>query len=545
MINILETDNIIDIVNKINNCQDKELILDFPYWHNILHNYMSLKILKNKAWIKRLTIVTKDLISKKIWEPLWINYSILTDNELSDWNWKQYIMKHNFSFFEYLLFEIKKYYNRFLRFIWKKTHLNEIIYKNPYNKVKAWWVFFLLLWVFLSIFMLIFVFYFAVNKTYVDITPEISINTKAINMSFIESSSNDKLFWNTLQTDVKKIETTISLNHTYKTTKIDYENTKRATWEVVFINEMRDEQILKPKTRLLNIDWLIFETDDWVKIPPKMTLSWQIVFGSVNAKITAKITDKDGKFIWIRWNLSKPQVLTIPWLKFNQDKIYAKLEKPTFWWEDNIVYMVWEKDIEDDKKVLSDILKKESLKKLEEKIKEESKITWINYEILWIKDILKYKDENIKLTQEIKPWQKIPSFDLYGSITAQTYIYNKDQALSQLKKVIDESLITWTDKLMFIDDKSLKTTVVLSKEENPLRVKTTVEINMWLSYDFDNNMNNYNKRIKSIISWLTNDEAKNILLNEDRISNVNIRNTPFFIKKVSWNPNNIVLKIKR
>jgi len=545
MINILETDNIIDIVNKINNCQDKELILDFPYWHNILHNYMSLKILKNKAWIKRLTIVTKDLISKKIWEPLWINYSILTDNELSDWNWKQYIMKHNFSFFEYLLFEIKKYYNRFLRFIWKKTHLNEIIYKNPYNKVKAWWVFFLLLWVFLSIFMLIFVFYFAVNKTYVDITPEISINTKAINMSFIESSSNDKLFWNTLQTDVKKIETTISLNHTYKTTKIDYENTKRATWKVLFINEMRDEQILKPKTRLLNIDWLIFETDDWVKIPPKMTLSWQIVFGSVNAKITAKITDKDGKFIWIRWNLSKPQVLTIPWLKFNQDKIYAKLEKPTFWWEDNIVYMVWEKDIEDDKKVLSDILKKESLKKLEEKIKEESKITWINYEILWIKDILKYKDENIKLTQEIKPWQKIPSFDLYGSITAQTYIYNKDQALSQLKKVIDESLITWTDKLMFIDDKSLKTTVVLSKEENPLRVKTTVEINMWLSYDFDNNMNNYNKRIKSIISWLTNDEAKNILLNEDRISNVNIRNTPFFIKKVSWNPNNIVLKIKR
>jgi len=545
MIKILETDNIIDIVNKINNCQDKELILDFPYWHNILHNYMSLKILKNKAWIKRLTIVTKDLISKKIWEPLWINYSILTDNELSDWNWKQYIMKHNFSFFEYLLFEIKKYYNRFLRFIWKKTHLNEIIYKNPYNKVKAWWVFFLLLWVFLSIFMLIFVFYFAVNKTYVDITPEISINTKAINMSFIESSSNDKLFWNTLQTDVKKIETTISLNHTYKTTKIDYENTKRATWKVLFINEMRDEQILKPKTRLLNIDWLIFETDDWVKIPPKMTLSWQIVFGSVNAKITAKITDKDGKFIWIRWNLSKPQVLTIPWLKFNQDKIYAKLEKPTFWWEDNIVYMVWEKDIEDGKKVLSDILKKESLKKLEEKIKEESKITWINYEILWIKDILKYKDENIKLTQEIKPWQKIPSFDLYGSITAQTYIYNKDQALSQLKKVIDESLITWTDKLMFIDDKSLKTTVVLSKEENPLRVKTTVEINMWLSYDFDNNMNNYNKRIKSIISWLTNDEAKNILLNEDRISNVNIRNTPFFIKKVSWNPNNIVLKIKR
>lgn len=319
---------------------------------------------------------------------------------------------------------------------------------------------------------------------------------------------------------------------------------KRATWEVVFINEMRDEQILKPKTRLLTVDWLVFETDDWVKIPPKMTLSWQVVFGSVNAKITAKITDKDGKFIWTRWNLSKPQVLTIPWLKFNQDKIYAKLEKSTSWWEDNIVYMVWEKDIDDSKKVLSDILKKEALNKLKEKIKEESKNTWINYEILWIKDILNYKDEDIKLTQEIKPWQKIPSFDLYGSITAETYVYNKDQALSQFKKVIDESLITWTDKLMFIDDNSLKTTVVLSKEENPLKVKATVEINMGLSYDFDNNLNFYNKRLKTIISWLDNDNAKNILLNEDRISNVDIINTPFY-KKVSWNPDNIILKIKK
>ncbi len=544
MIKILDTDNIIDIVNKINDCQEKEIILDFPYWHSILHNYMSLKILKNKAWIKRITIVTKDVISKKIWEPLWINYSILTDYDTLDNSTKQYIMKHNFSFFEYLKFEIKKYYHRFLKFIGKKTHLEEIIYKNPYNKVKASAIFFLMLWVFLSISMLIFVFYFAVNKTYVEITPEISVKTKAINMSFIEENWDEKIFWNTLVSNVKKIESTISLNYTHKTTAIDYENTSRAKWEVTLINELRDEQIFKPKTRLLTTDWLLFETDDWVKIPPKMTLSWQVVLWTAKANITAKITDNTGKFIWTRWNISKHQVLTIPWLKFNQDKIYAKLEKPTSWWQDNIVYMVWEDDIENSKTILSNMLKKEVLEKLKQKISEESKISWINYEILWIKDILKYKNEDIKITTEIKPWQKIPSFDLYWTITLETYVYNKDQALSQLKKVIQDSLITWTDKLMFIDDKSLKTTVVLSKIENPLKLKATVEIDMWLSYNFDNNINFYNKKLKTLISWLSNDEAKNILLNEDRISNVSIKNTPFFIKKVSWNPDNIILKIK-
>ena len=49
MIKILAQDTIVDVVNKINNCEDKEIILEFPFSHPILHNYMSLKILKSKA----------------------------------------------------------------------------------------------------------------------------------------------------------------------------------------------------------------------------------------------------------------------------------------------------------------------------------------------------------------------------------------------------------------------------------------------------------------------------------------------------------------
>jgi hypothetical protein len=49
MIKVLQEDTIIDVVNKINESKDKEILLEFPFGHQILHNYLSLKIVKNKA----------------------------------------------------------------------------------------------------------------------------------------------------------------------------------------------------------------------------------------------------------------------------------------------------------------------------------------------------------------------------------------------------------------------------------------------------------------------------------------------------------------
>jgi len=81
MIKIKTGDSIIDIINKIINCKEKSIVLEFPFWHLLLHNYLSLKILKNKADRKDLIIVTTDLTSKKIWESLWIKYSIIKNND--------------------------------------------------------------------------------------------------------------------------------------------------------------------------------------------------------------------------------------------------------------------------------------------------------------------------------------------------------------------------------------------------------------------------------------------------------------------------------
>jgi CRISPR/Cas system CSM-associated protein Csm2 small subunit len=49
MIKIHKHDSIVDIIIKIKDNKEKDIVLEFPFLHPVLHNYTSLKILKNKA----------------------------------------------------------------------------------------------------------------------------------------------------------------------------------------------------------------------------------------------------------------------------------------------------------------------------------------------------------------------------------------------------------------------------------------------------------------------------------------------------------------
>lgn len=546
MIKILEQDTIVDVVNKINNCEDNEIILEFPFSHPILHNYMSLKILKSKSWTKRITIVTNDIISKKIWNSIWINYSIVKDsNYIKEKNIKQELLKHNFGFFEYLIYELKKYYSRFLVFIWKKTGINGLKYYNPYDKVKSSGALFLIIWLFTSLWMLLFIFYFAVNKTYIHISPEVKVKTDWVNIVYEENYIPTQETLNQdLKVWVKKVSENIDIEYTHKTTWIDYEKTSRSSWEVTVYNLLKDEQVFRPKTRLVNESWLVFETTDWIKIPWSSFMSWSLVPWTAKANIIARIYDNNWEFIWERWNL-KSGTFLFPGLRFNQDKIYAKLEKPTKWWDNNIAYLVSQDDISNAKAFFEEQLKKEALEKLKQKIIDENSVNNIKYEILWVNDIINYSDLNITFkNNEVKVWEKIENFTLKWHITITTYIFNKNNVINILSWIINEKLLPWTDKLLFIDENTLRTSLVIERiSKEPLKIKATTEINYWISFDFDNNANYSNQRLKTLILWLDNNSALNILLNDPNISNVKIKNTPFFIKRVSSNIDNIIMKI--
>lgn len=548
MIKILSTDTLIDVVNKIQNCPDKELLLEFPTGHNILKNYMSLKLIKSKAWNKRITILTHDLTSKKIGQPLWIHYSLIKDKDFySQKNFKQELLKHNFTFWEYFVFTIKKYFSRTIQFIGRKTGISPLKYYNPYNTLRKSWVFFLLFGLMVSIGMLFFIFYFAVSKTYIEIIPEITIKTDAINITYEENpTSSESIFNNELKIPIKKITQVVEASYTHETTGIDFENTSKAAWDVIVINELRDEQVFRPKTRLLSKDGLVYETQDWVTIPGSFRdEEGEYQPGTVTINVVGRITDTSGAYVWEKGNIAKDEMLTFPGLQFNQDRIYAKTLEDFTGGGLDIVHIVAPDDYKNAKNVLQTMLENKALDTLKKDIIEENATFGVQHEILPIDGILTYKNFEVSSSPaQIDVDKRLDSFTLTGTITLEAYTYNKTSVLNMMRNIITDGLLSGTDKLIFIDDTSVRMPIILSQSQGPLTIKATTEVDVGISYDFDNNANNYNQRLKALIVGLDNDEAKNILLNEERVKNVIIKNTPFFIKRVSSNADNIIMKIQ-
>lgn len=544
MIKIEINDSIIDVVNKINNCEDDEIILSFPLWHQILHNYMSLKILKSKAWKKRLTISTSDIVSKKIWTSLWIKYTFIKDWEIiKKTSARQEILKKNYTFFGYFIYVIRQYLIKFYKIFFAEKS-STIKYKNFIDSSRKSGVLFLIISLLVSVGMLGFIFYFAVSKTYVEILPEVNIKTQGINMTFTENKELTESLRNDFIIPLTPLSKIVNFSYSHNATWIDYTQTKLASWEVTFINEMKIEYSFRPKTRVLSEEWIVYETTDWIKIPgATVDEKWKTTFWKVTTNVQAQTFDSKWVFSGTRANL-KEWILTIPWLKFNQDKVYAKITKPMSWWEDQLVSMIDEKDIENAKNMFEERIKDFSLNELKDEIVNKNAQSGIKYEILAIDNIIEYNNLNISNVEEITPGEKVDNFTLNWNIEIKTYIYNKNLVLNLFSKLINNSLLKWTDKLMFIDDNSLRVIEVVDKKEWPLTVKSTLEIDAWITFDFDNNSNFYNQKLKQTILWLSNKEAKNILLNEKNIANVFIKNTPFFTNYVSGNIDNIILKIK-
>ena len=341
MIKINKNDSIIDIIIKIKNCKDKEIVLEFPFWHPILHNYTSLKILKTKADKKELVIVTNDKTSKRIWKKLWIKYNLVSKEENPE---------TQYSAGEYFLYTMKNYFKEVKNFLTNKARENSFAkYQKIYSNWKIW---FFAIFLLLSILLLVFIFYFAVNKTYIHITPEIEFRPKWRNFVF-EKMWNDDLTLETNIIKLREIQKTSSISTKILTSWVDEKDNKKSTWKIKVFNLTDKEVYLIKNSRLSTKDWLVFLLDNEIKIPAAiLDKDKKIVAWEIEATVTARTEDTDWKIIWARWNIKAWEKLTLPWLKENSDKIFANSVSEFTWWETSTKRILSKNDLENAKKIL-------------------------------------------------------------------------------------------------------------------------------------------------------------------------------------------------
>jgi len=536
MIQIKKTDNIFDLIYKIekeSNLNDT-IIIEIPFWHSILYNKIALKSVVDKFKNKQIIIHTTDVWSIKIWKDIWIKYSITKDEKFIENN---NLLKYNYTFLEYLKYEIKK----------NTQNISAIIFKNKkkISNYRSWYdkekpnisIYITILTISLLVFL--YVFYFVLNKTYVYISPDIKVQTKSKNFTFIESPTNTTL-WDK-EEKIIKVEKKAFLEKTFKTTWVKQNDISRAKWRITLINKDESETKLMANTRLLWEKWILYETIDWVNIPAaQKNTKWELIPWTKEIEIRAKQIDEKWGFIWSRWNIKKTwTILTIPWLKGMQNKIYAKTITPLLWWKDDYKRIMWEKDIENAKQTMLMYLKKQAIKEINDELNIKNEKNNITYNILWINDSYIVDKINIQSLGDYKAWDNIEEFKLKWDINVISYIYSLNSLISKIKFEIDSSIIPDKEKILYINEKSVRFSEILTKNDKPFWLKATVEIEVFLSHNFENNLDNYTNRLKKLIAWVDKKEAEKILINEEQISNVNIDIKPFFVNTVSNLENNI------
>lgn len=532
MIKINKKDSIIDIIFKIDNCKQKEIILDFPFWHPIIHNYISLKILKTKAKKKDLIIITNDKTARKIGSKLWIKYSQIWDSDL---------LEYNYSPLEYTRYIIKRYFLELTQIFTDKTNNITFEYQKKYwNYNSKIWYF--LIWLISSIFLFLFIFYFAVNKTYIYITPEINIKTKAENFIFRETKKDEIINENIIK--LNKISKLIYLTNTFWTSWVNEKSLKRSKWIVTFYNKLNEKVDLLQNTRLETEKWIIFKTDTPVHIPKAhYSLSWSIIPWKVNIKITSKIHDQIWKVAWIKSNLEDWILLTLPWLKSNKTEIYAKSFWKIEWANNKYQKQLTKEDIKNAENILETKLKQKALNQLKKQITEDNKNSNIVNELIWIDWVLKYSNFNIIWKDKLKVWDNISNFELSWTIKITSYSYNTKKVLNKLSTTIQSNILKEIETFLFLDEKSLRISNIIYEKNNPLEIKATAEVEAFFSHNFLTKKNNYTEKLKNTISWMNKDDALKILLNNPKISDVKIEIRPFFMKKISKITDNIIIKV--
>ena len=532
-IHIKKNDTIVDIIDKIIvHLENNEPIYLEVDDNLALSYYLNLKLLQYRFSAKKISIVTNNAIIKKIAEPLGIKCYSKNDNIEFEENFeKTHILHHNFTFFEYLVYEIKKFFSHFLFTLQRRR----LVYKNA-KVIKDSNMLILLLWLAVSLVLLIFIFYFAVSKTYVYITPELSIKTVSRNLIFTEQQSQDALDDSHLVVTITPITTSSTMEQTFDISTIDKDSTRNSYGTVEIYNELPIVQSFRPNTRFVTDNGLVFRSSDWIRIPPTRNAT----IGQTEVTLIADVYDTNNNIIGERGNITTNTILTIPWLKFNRDKIYAKTLSNFTGGLNPKVHILTPDELGKFQGILLEKLKDRAKDQLKENITTNNQNNGTDYDILPVDNILMYSSGAITVMNWVKIGDKTDEVTLSGSINLKTYTYDKDTALTYLKNVLNETLLFGTEKLIWVNDDSIHITDVLIQNTNgAFYMKATTELDGTISYNFEDVSNNLTKKLKNLIANTTEEEAISILHNDPNIANVKISFSPFWLTRVSSNPDNI------
>lgn len=454
---------------------------------------------------------------------------------------KKDLLTHNLSMWEYFLYELRRgvEYVKFLftRKRWK-TPIHTIKKRSPNT-------FLIVAWLIMSLSLLVFIFHFAVSKTYVFVVPQTTVRPISANIIFTQTpGQSGALVAVKNEVRLKKVSIPVEYSMRFTIETIDQNSATSAGGRITVYNELTTPQAMKPNTRFISEDGIVYKTEEWINVPAARESNGVTEIGAVEVYVKAEALDEGGRIVWSRGNIPTGTYLSIPGLKFNREKVYAKTKENFIGWADSAVRVITKAELEKWKNILREQLKRSARTSLEEWLRSENENNSEDYALL-MGEALVLTGENIVIAS----WEKIgdpaEEIELKGSINAYALIYDRKAVINYLATIFREKLLLGTDKELAIHEDSLRLTNTITRDDNDMNIKATMEMNTTITYDLENSSNELTRRMKVMIAGLPKKEAIGRLIAEGRVHEVEIDFSPFWLTRVSSNLDNIEFVIRK
>lgn len=450
------------------------------------------------------------------------------------------ILAHNLTRWEYFLYELRRG-GEYIKFLFQrkrpKTQIHTIKKRSPNT-------FLIVIGLIMSLSLLVFIFYFAVSKTYVSVVPQTTVKPVSANIIFSQVVDTGSLFSERNVVRMKKIQLPVEYSMKFTMDAIDPNSATSAAGRITVYNELSAEQALKPWTRFVTEEGIVYKADGWVRVPPARTINGVSEVASIEAYVTAERYDEAGNIVGSHGNIPTDTLLTIPGLKFNRDKVYAKAKENFVGGTDSQIHMVTEDAVRKWQDTLREQLRRISRDNIQAWLDGENKNNHEDYALV-MGEPLVFSGETMRITSGQKAWDPADEIEITGNVTAYALIFDREATIKYLTQIFREKLLEWTDKELAIHNDTLRLTNVISREADDLSIKATMEMNTTITYDLENSSNELTRRMKVLIAGLSRKDAIDKLISEGKVHEVKITFSPFWLTQVSSNVDNIEFIIQK
>lgn len=392
--------------------------------------------------------------------------------------------------------------------------------------------------------LLLFIFHFAISKTIITIVPQVTVRPVTANILYRAEGATGSLLSTKNTIALKKMEFPIEASSRFRIDAIDPNSAMNARGVVTIYNELGVTQELRPSTRFVTADGLVFRSTAWAKIPASRSLNGVTEMGVLEIDVVADPNDESGKMIGTRGNIAAGTDLTIPGLKFNRDKVYAKAKTDFTGGDNPRVHIVTEEEIQRFKNVLAEQLHKDGRVELQKRLDAEREKTGDDYALL-VLDAISFTGVTFEIASGQKIGDVADEIEMRARAEVRATVMDRKATIGYLTEIFRENLLYGTNKELAIHPDTLRVSNIVTRAEDDSEIKATLEMNTSITYDFENAANELTRRLKTIIAGLPKQEAIDRLINEGYVNEVSIQSYPFWVGNVSSHIENIEFSIKK